>query len=204
MAKEASTFIANHRDKPFYMSYWAFSVHAPWQAKADVIEKYRSKIKANSTQKNPMYAAMVESLDQAVGRLIDAVDNAGLRDNTVIVFFSDNGGVHWPLTKPGLMHPEFDGTPATSNAPPSAAAKQPSTRAAPASPASSFGPDTPSPVPSATNSSKASISTLRSSPSPATSPTQISPSTASTSAPPSKANVSSATRSSATSPTTRR
>ena len=117
MAKEASTFIANHRDKPFYMSYWAFSVHAPWQAKADVIEKYRSKIKANSTQKNPMYAAMVESLDQAVGRLIDAVDNAGLRDNTVIVFFSDNGGVHWPLTKPGLMHPEFEGTPATSNAP---------------------------------------------------------------------------------------
>ncbi len=117
MAAEATGFIQQHRDKPFYMSYWAFSVHSPWQAKADAIEKYRAKVKPGSPQKNPMYAAMVESLDQAVGRLVAAVDQNGLRDRTIFVFFSDNGGVHWPLTKPGLMHPEFEQIPATSNAP---------------------------------------------------------------------------------------
>jgi len=117
MAAEAVSYIAAHKEKPFYMSYWAFSVHSPWQAKASLIEKYRGRIKPDSPQKNPLYAAMVESLDQAVGRLTDAVDAAGLRDSTIFVFFSDNGGVHWPLTKPGLMSPEFEGIPATSNAP---------------------------------------------------------------------------------------
>lgn len=117
MSAEAVRFIQARRDQPFYLSYWAFSVHSPWQAKADLIEKYRTRVKPDAPQKNPMYAAMVESLDQAVGKLIDAVDAAGLREQTIFVFFSDNGGVHWPLDQAGLMHPEFKGMPATSNAP---------------------------------------------------------------------------------------
>ena len=92
MAAEAANYIAAHETKPFYMSYWAFSVHSPWQAKPSLIEKYRGRIKPDSPQKNSLYAAMVESLDQSVGRLTDAVDTAGLRDNTIFVFFSDNGG----------------------------------------------------------------------------------------------------------------
>lgn len=117
MASEASHFIAAHKDKPFYMSYWAFSVHSPWQAKQAVIDKYKNRLIPGDPQRNPMYAAMVEALDDAVGKLIESVDSTGLRNDTIFVFFSDNGGVHWPLTKPGLMHPEFEQIPATSNAP---------------------------------------------------------------------------------------
>lgn len=117
MSTEAARFINDHEDSPFYMSYWAFSVHSPWQAKQTLIDKYKPLIDPNNPQRNPMYAAMVEALDDAVGKLIDTVDKAGIRNDTIFVFFSDNGGVHWPLTKPGLMHPEFEKIPATSNAP---------------------------------------------------------------------------------------
>lgn len=117
MSSEAAKFIAANKDRQFYLNYWSFSVHSPWQAKQDVLERYKSRITPGDPQRNPMYAAMVEALDDAVGKLIDAVDAAGIRDNTIFVFFSDNGGVHWPLTKPGLMHPELENIPATSNAP---------------------------------------------------------------------------------------
>ncbi|MBM3787963.1 MAG: N-acetylgalactosamine 6-sulfate sulfatase, partial [Acidobacteria bacterium] len=95
---------------PFYLNYWAFSVHSPWQAKPERMAKYKGA-------KNAMYAAMVESLDDAVGQLTHALRENGVLDNTIVVFFSDNGGVHWPLTAPGLMHPEFEKIPATTNAP---------------------------------------------------------------------------------------
>ena len=62
-----------------------------------------------------MYAAMVKSLDDAVGTLLDTLDNLKLADNTIVVFFSDNGGVNWYDDK---MKPlGFDGAPPTSNAP---------------------------------------------------------------------------------------
>lgn len=117
MSAEAARYIQQHKDRPFYMSYWAFSVHSPWQAKAAAVEAHRKRARPDNPQRNPMMAAMIESLDQGVGRLMEAVDAAGVAKDTIFVFFSDNGGVHWPLTKPGLMHPEFENMPATSNAP---------------------------------------------------------------------------------------
>jgi arylsulfatase A-like enzyme len=79
-------------DKPFYMNYWQFSVHAPFDAKASLVDQYKQVIDPASGQKSPTYAAMVHSLDDAVGSLLDAIDKKGIADNTVIIFVSDNGG----------------------------------------------------------------------------------------------------------------
>lgn len=73
------------------MNYWAFEVHAPWQAKEEQIDKYRIKVDSSNPQRNPVYAGMVETLDEVVGRLVNALDQAGILDNTIIIFTSDNG-----------------------------------------------------------------------------------------------------------------
>jgi len=108
MAAEAVKWMQTVKDKPFYMNYWQFSVHAPFNAKAALIEKYRHKINPADAQRSPTYAAMVHSLDDAIGTLLDAVDAAGIAERTAIVFFSDNGG---------NMYNQVDGTTPTSNTP---------------------------------------------------------------------------------------
>ena len=115
MAKEAVTWLKNRdRNKPFFMNYWQFSVHAPFGAKPELIGRYRKKLgdsvaglsepsvretllashkpATGLPQQSPTYAAMVHSLDDAVGSLLDALDEEGIADETVIVFYSDNGG----------------------------------------------------------------------------------------------------------------
>ncbi|MDP6524791.1 MAG: sulfatase [Kiritimatiellia bacterium] len=93
MAQEATQwFDSLQSDRPFFMNYWQFSVHAPFQAKEELIEMYRKKIDPKDAQRSALYAAMVHSLDDAVGTLLDMVDAAGIADNTIIVFYSDNGG----------------------------------------------------------------------------------------------------------------
>jgi arylsulfatase A-like enzyme len=120
MAQEARKFIfANARkDRPFYMNYWCFSVHAPYNAKKDLIEKYRQKAAADPSnpQHNPVYAGMVQSMDDAVGTVTKAIEEAGIADNTIIIFTSDNGGVSWKHPEV-FMHPEYRDSPATSNLP---------------------------------------------------------------------------------------
>jgi arylsulfatase A-like enzyme len=108
MAEEAIRWMQSvPADQPFFMNYWQFSVHAPFDAKAELIEKYRRKAGPGS-QHSPTYAAMVESMDDAVGSLLDAVDAAGIADETVIIFISDNGG---------NMFDSIDGTTPTDNRP---------------------------------------------------------------------------------------
>jgi hypothetical protein len=115
MSKEAAKYIAAHKAKPFYLNYWAFSVHGPWNARADYIEHFKSKADPKNPQHNPLYAAMVKSLDDGIGRLLQAVDDAGIADNTIIVFYSDNGGFAYP---PRKTDPEgYADIPATSNLP---------------------------------------------------------------------------------------
>ena len=108
MAEEAVAFMEKNKDQPFLLNYWMFSVHAPFDAKPKVIDKYRSLIDPKDPQRSPTYAAMVEAMDDAVGTLIDTLDRLKLAENTIIVFFSDNGG---------NMYNEIDGTSPTSNAP---------------------------------------------------------------------------------------
>ncbi len=94
MAEEAVKWLKSvaGKGKPFYMNYWQFSVHAPFDAKQSLIARYRKTIDRKDAQCSPTYAAMVHSLDDAVGTLLDAVDAAGLTERTAIVFFSHNGG----------------------------------------------------------------------------------------------------------------
>lgn len=108
MAKEAVAFMEAHQDEPFFLNYWMFSVHAPFDAKASLIDKYRLHIDKDDPQRSPTYAAMIESMDDAVGTLLDTLDRLGIAKNTIIVFASDNGG---------NMYNEVDGTTPTSNAP---------------------------------------------------------------------------------------
>lgn len=108
MALEASRFMGRNKDRPFFLNYWCFSVHAPIQGKADLVEKYRKKADATAPQQNPINGAMVESLDDAVGTLLGTIDELGIADNTIIIFFSDNGG---------MVHRYDGGVPVTSNAP---------------------------------------------------------------------------------------
>jgi arylsulfatase A-like enzyme len=91
LCDEAVRFIGKHKTEPFFLNYWAFQVHSPWQAKTKQIDKYRAKADPNSPQRNPVYAGMLETLDEAVGRLVAALDQAGVLENTIIVFTGDNG-----------------------------------------------------------------------------------------------------------------
>lgn len=95
MAREAVKFLRDNKDRPFYLNYWAFSVHSPWDAKSELIDKYKRKRDPQAAQRNPVYAAMVRSLDDAVGTLLDTLDELKIADRTIVIFFSDNGGVHW-------------------------------------------------------------------------------------------------------------
>jgi len=108
MAAEAVAWMEQVKDKPFYMNYWMFSVHAPFDAKKANIEKHRGRIDPKDAQRSPTYAAMIESMDDAIGTLLDALDRLKLADNTIIIFTADNGG---------NMYNEVDGTTPTSNRP---------------------------------------------------------------------------------------
>lgn len=82
-------------EQPFFMALWHFNVHTPLQAKADVIEKYRKLVDPDCPQRNPVMAAMIEGLDDSVGRVLAALDELDLADDTIVIFASDNGGVGW-------------------------------------------------------------------------------------------------------------
>ena len=72
MSSEAAKYIREHKDKPFFVNYWAYSVHSPWNARADYIEHFKKTADAKNPQHNPLYAAMVRSLDDGVGNLLKA------------------------------------------------------------------------------------------------------------------------------------
>jgi arylsulfatase A-like enzyme len=120
-AEAAVKFIRENKDRPFYANYWQFSVHSPYDAKDALVAKYRKAVDPDNPQRNPVYAAMVESLDDGVGRVLAALDECGVADRTIVVFFSDNGGVSWG-GKGGVEHKSdrFQAdmkTPPTSNLP---------------------------------------------------------------------------------------
>lgn len=112
LTDEACAFIERNREHPFFLYLCHFSVHIPLEAKADKIAKYEAKLKAHPAkpgeQNNALYAAMVESVDESVGRIVDAVRACGIDQNTILFFFSDNGG---------LSVKEGANTPATVNTP---------------------------------------------------------------------------------------
>ena len=98
--------------KPFLLYLSHYAVHTPLQAKADLIERYEKSADPAAGQHNATYAAMVHSVDQSVGRLMGALDELGLAEDTVVIFTSDNGGL---LRVPGQG--QQAGEHVTSNAP---------------------------------------------------------------------------------------
>jgi arylsulfatase A-like enzyme len=96
LSAEACRFIEANRERPFFLYLPYYAVHTPLQAKPELIEKYRQKIKPGLRHINATYAAMIESLDEGVGRVLNALDSQGVADRTIVLFTSDNGGLIQP------------------------------------------------------------------------------------------------------------
>jgi arylsulfatase A-like enzyme len=109
LAIEAERFIEHHQNKPFFLYLPHYAPHIPMTAKAETVAKYpKWDGTPHGRQENPIYAAMLESLDDAVGKVLGALDKAGLAEKTIVIFTSDNGGL---AIKAG------PNTPPTTNAP---------------------------------------------------------------------------------------
>lgn len=79
-------------DKPFFMYLAHYAIHHDYYAEDSLIQKYEDKLAPGMKHNYPLYAANLEHLDNGIGRLMDALDRMGLRDDTLVVFTSDNGG----------------------------------------------------------------------------------------------------------------
>lgn len=129
LAEEAVQYLAHVRDKPFFLYLPHFAVHTPIQGRKDLVAKFQAKRRDGLAHTNAAYAAMLGSLDDAVGMVRAKLDELRIADRTIVVFTSDNGGripttsnaplrygkasayeggvrvpliVHWPgVTKPG-------------------------------------------------------------------------------------------------------
>ena len=108
LAGETAKLIHDNKDKPFFAMFSFYDVHTPLMGRPDLVEKYEKRRterglgdtfenehpRNNRTiQSHAVYAAMVEAMDQAVGKVLDALDSAGVADRTLVIFTSDNGGL---------------------------------------------------------------------------------------------------------------
>jgi arylsulfatase A-like enzyme len=113
LARETAKFIKDNKEKPFFAYLSFYSVHTPLIGRPDLVEKYKKKgakvsgnefgseeqifgnkpRKVRILQKHAVYAAMVEAMDLAVGKVLKALDDNGVADNTIVIFTSDNGGL---------------------------------------------------------------------------------------------------------------
>lgn len=108
LTTEAEGFIETNKARPFFLYLPHFAVHIPMRAKPEIIAKYEGGARRGGTQNNAVYAAMLESLDDSVGRITRRLEQLDLIGDTLLIFTSDNGG---------LTVKEGANTPATSNAP---------------------------------------------------------------------------------------
>jgi arylsulfatase A-like enzyme len=92
LTDKAVDFIRRHKDGPFFLCLTHFAVHAPHEAKKDLIAHFQPKPPAGG-HRNPVYAAMIASVDESVGRVLATLDELKLAENTLVIFTSDNGGV---------------------------------------------------------------------------------------------------------------
>jgi len=90
LADEAIAFMSHHREKPFLVFLWNYTVHWPMEAPETLLTKYADH--KGPGLNDPRYGAMIEAMDAAVGRVLGALDRLGLKDRTLVIFTSDNGG----------------------------------------------------------------------------------------------------------------
>jgi len=86
-------FIDSHKEEPFFLYLAHYDVHVQLDADSTLIQKYMAKDRVEGYPCNAVYAAMVEHVDISVGRVLNKLDELGLSENTLVVFFSDNGGL---------------------------------------------------------------------------------------------------------------
>ena len=94
LAQQAVRFVERNSDNPFLLYFSPHSVHIPLRAPAELVAKYQDKSPTPGRINHPVYAAVLEELDRSIGRLLDALDDQGLSENTVVMLFSDNGGMY--------------------------------------------------------------------------------------------------------------
>jgi arylsulfatase A-like enzyme len=136
LTDEAIKLIQNNDSNPFFLNMWYYSVHIPIQAKREYVRYYRNKaiklgikdinpfeigekfpcshkkeyfIKRRVFQSDPKYAAMIHSLDENIGRLVKTLEDIGKRENTIIIFYSDNGGLSTAEGSPTCNAPLSEG-----------------------------------------------------------------------------------------------
>jgi len=134
LTDEAIKFIETHRDEPFYLNLWHYSVHGPWQHKEAYTAEFAKKSDPRGEQRNPVMASMLRCVDESLGRIQATLQELELTEDTLFIFFSDNGGnTHsWRADDPKLRnvtpkHPLYetitsyrkwaDGEAPTNNAP---------------------------------------------------------------------------------------
>ncbi len=109
LTDETIKYIKEHKDQPFFATIAHYAVHTPLQAKKEKIAKYKKKLESMTFesdeytfgvdgrqkmhQNHPIYAAMIESVDESLGRLIQTLKDEGVYDNTIILLISDHGGL---------------------------------------------------------------------------------------------------------------
>ena len=89
---EAEKFMEDNRDRPFLLHLWHYNVHGPWGYKEELAEAFRQKNDPQGLQDNPVMGSMIKSLDISLGRVVSKLKELGIYENTIIIFFSDNGG----------------------------------------------------------------------------------------------------------------
>ncbi len=136
LTDEALSLIKERSDKPFFLNLSHYAVHTPIEAPAALVEKYKKKaqrlgldkveaivsgepfgcvaksdmqIERRVIQSDPTYAAMIENLDNNIGRVLDALEEEGIADNTIVVFTSDNGGLSTAEGSPTCNLPLAEG-----------------------------------------------------------------------------------------------
>ncbi len=91
-AQEAVKFIQSSKGGPFYLNLWCYGVHGPWGHKPEYTKYFATKKDPTGRQGNPIMASMLKSVDECFGRILDELEKQGIADNTIIIFYSDNGG----------------------------------------------------------------------------------------------------------------
>ncbi|GAA5221026.1 sulfatase [Membranihabitans marinus] len=91
LSRKAVSFIKENKDNAFYLQFSMYTPHSPYQAKSEYEEKYQTKT-GEAGHNHAGYAAMIESMDESVGNIMNALKELGLEENTLFIFCSDNGG----------------------------------------------------------------------------------------------------------------
>lgn len=92
LGEEADQFIRTHAERPFFLYLPHFAVHTPIEAKPEMVSRYEAQVKEGTRHAYASYAAMIDSMDQTVGRIRQTLDELQIADRTIIIFTSDNGG----------------------------------------------------------------------------------------------------------------